>query len=146
MSRTKYSHSWKNPVNHSPERMKRAALLSIEGKTPNEIAAIIKGTGRAGLKQQTTWIELKKRVYAVYGYRCMKCGTLPKYKQHSNVDHIKPRKYYPELALEFDNMQVLCGRCNKEKGNGSAVDYRNMVQDASGEFSDHNVSQFLMQF
>lgn len=136
-------NSWKNTDSHSPERLKRAALLSIKGKTPNEIATLIKGTGKASLKQ-TTWLELKKRVYAVYGYRCMKCGTLPKNKQHSNVDHIKPRKYHPELALEFDNMQVLCGRCNKEKGNRHSVDYRERgIKVIDGEFSDYNIGKML---
>jgi 5-methylcytosine-specific restriction endonuclease McrA len=89
------------------------------------------------------WAALKKRVYATYGRVCMRCGYAPKNKRHINVDHIKTRLYFPELALEFDNMQVLCGTCNRKKGNGCATDYRLAACDASDEWSDHNLSQFL---
>ena len=52
----------------------------------------------------------------------MCCGKVP---DHGiNVDHIKPRKFFPELALDFDNLQILCGRCNKAKGNRHHTDYR----------------------
>ena len=142
MSKRKHNSAWKNPANLSPARMKRRAVESIQGKSDNEIAALIKGAGRGAL-QDPNWKALKSRVFATYGYRCMKCGTLPRDKRNSNVDHIKPRKYFPELALEFDNMQVLCGRCNKDKANGTAVDYRPKSGDAADEWSDHNLSQFM---
>ena len=41
-----------------------------------------------------------------------------------NVDHIRPRKTHPELALAFENLQVLCGLCNKGKGNWCDDDMR----------------------
>lgn len=41
-----------------------------------------------------------------------------------NVDHVKPRKFYPELALDLDNLQVLCALCNHGKGNSDATDWR----------------------
>ena len=50
----------------------------------------------------------------------MCCGS----KEHINVDHIKPRSSYPELSLEFDNLQVLCAGCNLEKGGEGETDYR----------------------
>lgn len=48
-------------------------------------------------------------------------------KQHGavlNVNHIKPRRRFPELALDPKNLQVLCGDCNHEKGNRCTVDWR----------------------
>lgn len=123
------------------DRMKRTALENIRGKSDNEVAALLR---TAKLPPQAEdWRALKRRVYATYGYRCMKCGHLPPNKKNSNVDHIKPRRYFPELALDFDNLQVLCGLCNKAKGNGDPVDYRPKPCDASDEWSDHNLSQFL---
>jgi hypothetical protein len=34
-----------------------------------------------------------------------------------HVDHIKPVSKYPELKLEFDNLQILCENCNLGKSN-----------------------------
>ena len=71
------------------------------------------------------WKDLRLKVFDRYGRACMKCGANHTAQNKMNVDHIKPRKYYPELALDFDNLQVLCGRCNKSKGNKNMIDYRN---------------------
>ena len=54
----------------------------------------------------------------------MCCGKTPFDGVLMNVDHIKPRKTHPQLALEFDNLQVLCNICNKDKGNKHTTDYR----------------------
>ena len=45
------------------------------------------------------------------------------------ASHIKPRKTHPELALEFDNLQVLCADCNKRKGNKHSIDYRTLAKN-----------------
>lgn len=34
-----------------------------------------------------------------------------------NVDHIKPLRYYWDLRLDHQNLQILCNVCNKIKGN-----------------------------
>ncbi len=64
------------------------------------------------------WLELRYRVLRVYQAKCMCCGRTP--HEHGivvNVDHIKPRSKYPELELDFYNMQVLCRACNCGKSN-----------------------------
>lgn len=43
-----------------------------------------------------------------------------------NVDHIKPRKTHPWLALAASNLQVLCHRCNHGKGNHNTTDFRRL--------------------
>lgn len=66
------------------------------------------------------WKQLRRKVFAKFGKQCMKCGC------HSSlaVDHIKPRSTHPDLALDFDNLQVLCSPCNSAKGNRQMTDYR----------------------
>jgi 5-methylcytosine-specific restriction endonuclease McrA len=69
------------------------------------------------------WNNLRKRVLKFYGIKCMKCKAT---NTEMHVDHIKPRSKYPELEMCFDNLQVLCKSCNKEKSNKNEIDYRNL--------------------
>lgn len=68
------------------------------------------------------WIKLRTEVLRTYGKRCMKCGES---KVEIHVDHIKPRSLFPKLELCFDNLQVLCRKCNLDKSNFHSTDYRN---------------------
>ena len=60
-----------------------------------------------------------------YGARCMCCGATPAGGAVMNVDHIKPRKLFPDLALDINNLQILCHDCNHGKGNWDQTDWRN---------------------
>ena len=101
-------------------------MASIMQMTPNQIAARIQKTGQSMLKTPE-WKALRAMVIAKYGRRCMKCGFIPKRGQCINVDHIKPRLFYPELTWEFENLQILCEPCNQAKGNKHCTDYRPQV-------------------
>src|SRR5690606_15930335 len=41
-----------------------------------------------------------------------------------HVDHIKPRSTHPDLALDENNLQVLCKPCNLGKRNRDDADFR----------------------
>ena len=43
---------------------------------------------------------------------CELCGRSKMDGIKLNVDHIKPRRKYPKLALDINNLQVLCNECN----------------------------------
>lgn len=98
-------------------------LLTASKKTDQQIADGFKNNKVSFLSSQA-WKDLRKKVVQTYGHKCMKCGYEPSDKRKVNVDHIKPRKFYPDLALCFGNLQVLCAGCNKEKGNKNQIDYR----------------------
>lgn len=71
------------------------------------------------------WRELRARVLEKYECKCMMCGRSPKiHGVEIHVDHIKPRSKYPELSLDFDNLQLLCRCCNLGKGNKFETDWR----------------------
>lgn len=53
----------------------------------------------------------------LYGLTCQCYGASVKHGATLNVDHIKPRKFFPHLALDINNLQVLCSDCNHGKGN-----------------------------
>jgi len=70
------------------------------------------------------WRRVRMQALKKYGARCQCCGTTPAHGAVMNVDHIKPRKIYPELALSLDNLQILCHDCNHGKGNWDMTDWR----------------------
>lgn len=63
------------------------------------------------------WRSLRMRVLVRCGARCQCCGQSAKDGIVIHVDHIKPRRLFPELALDESNLQVLCEVCNHGKGN-----------------------------
>lgn len=91
----------------------------------NEVAALLKSSGDDFLRSEE-WFVLKAQTIAKYGCTCMRCQKKISRWMDINVDHIKPRKYYPHLANDPDNLQILCGLCNKKKGNKHSTDYRAM--------------------
>ena len=93
------------------------------GKKDNEIAEKLRTRSKSFL-QTLEWKKLRKEVIEKYGRQCMKCKSTPKNPKNTHVDHIKCRKHFPELALDFNNLQVLCCKCNKFKGNKHSEDYR----------------------
>lgn len=70
------------------------------------------------------WRKLRMEVLKAYGPACMCCGATPASGAVINVDHIKPRRSYPALALDFNNLQVLCNPCNHGKGSWDETDWR----------------------
>lgn len=70
------------------------------------------------------WRKLRLQVLIRDGRRCVCCGATPEDGVRLNVDHIKPRKLFPGLALDADNLQVLCEDCNHGKGNWNQTDWR----------------------
>ena len=66
------------------------------------------------------WKKIRSIALEIYPKICMNCSA---YSNRFNVDHIYPRKYYPNLALDLNNLQILCPYCNFSKGN-TVMDYR----------------------
>ena len=46
---------------------------------------------------------------------CEICAAKGKFEPAIDVDHIKPRRTHPELALDLRNLQSLCERCHGQK-------------------------------
>lgn len=74
--------------------------------------------------QSYEWRKIRLVALKLHGMKCQCCGSSPKTGAVMNVDHIKPRKTHPELALDINNLQVLCHECNHGKGNWDMTDFR----------------------
>lgn len=71
------------------------------------------------------WRKLRMEVITERGARCECCGATPADGTTViHVDHVKPRRLWPGLALVKSNLQVLCEACNHGKGNWDQTDWR----------------------
>ena len=98
--------------------IKIAYRNKVEKLSDNELSKLFSSKPKNFLMSKE-WKELKKLAKIKYGIKCLKCGST----KNINIDHVKPRKFYPELALDINNLQPLCSWCNKNKGN-KIKDYR----------------------
>lgn len=77
------------------------------------------------------WKDLRKQVKKEMTPMCPVCGS----ENNLHVDHIRPIRYFFEERLNKDNLQILCGDCNLEKGsmlNWSLkwhIDNKNMLKN-----------------
>ena len=64
--------------------------------------------------------ETKKEVLVRDNYRCLCCGNDTRPLQ---IDHIVPK--YLRVDHRLENLQTLCGICNRHKGDQEIIDFRN---------------------
>lgn len=70
------------------------------------------------------WIKLRYQTLTKHGNNCGCCGRSWNVGNPLQVDHIKPRSIFPDLALEPSNLQVLCRECNMGKSTFDMTDWR----------------------
>lgn len=87
--------------------------------------SVLKTAADNSFLQTAEWRRLRMVVITKRGARCECCGASPKDGVTViNVDHIKPRRLFPKLALTESNLQILCSACNHGKGNWDQTDWR----------------------
>jgi len=74
------------------------------------------------------WILVRYKVLVRDKGICQCCGRSAKDGVVMNVDHIKPKWKYPELALDENNLQTLCSRCNSGKWGVDETDWRDPLE------------------
>jgi len=123
-STSRDSWCWKPQEQDIPSIKTKGMKARKEGKRASRRNRVSRKDD-ADFYNSREWRELRVRVLEKYQCRCMMCGRSP--KDHGvviHVDHIKPRSKYPELSLEFTNLQLLCEDCNLGKSNKYETDYR----------------------
>lgn len=74
--------------------------------------------------QSEAWERVRYQALQKHKARCQCCGKTRRDGVRIEVDHIKPRSKYPWLALTLNNLQILCGPCNRGKSNTDQTDWR----------------------
>ena len=69
------------------------------------------------------WQKLRYAVLRNASGQCQCCGA-DRSQSLLTVDHILPMSHFPHLALDRDNLQVLCLPCNRGKSNRDYTDWR----------------------
>ncbi|MHA2068802.1 MAG: HIT domain-containing protein [Candidatus Thorarchaeota archaeon] len=69
--------------------------------------------------------SLRYRVLKEAGGRCALCGATHK-ERPLDVDHIKPRSKGGKNV--YENLQVLCSKCNRSKGNKDDTGFKDLLQ------------------
>lgn len=65
--------------------------------------------------KSAAWFKIRGRVLKRDGYRCVNCGGSVRAKGAGRVDHILPRRKFPEQALHMPNLRTLCVKCDNAR-------------------------------
>lgn len=65
----------------------------------------------ASIYKTPRWKALRFMARRRDGFACVQCGK----KGRLEVDHVKPIRTHPELALDLGNLQCLCIACHARK-------------------------------
>lgn len=67
------------------------------------------------------WRALRREALQRDNYLCQDClaakaaGEMIRPREATVVHHIKPREFYPELAMDLDNLVSLCDACHNKR-------------------------------
>lgn len=103
----------KNPKS-TEELQKEVIKKRKEKKTLRKI-------GKSNFYETKEWQALRYATIRRYERKCMVCFRS---NLELHVDHIKPISKFPELALNAENLQILCRDCNLGKSNTDSIDWR----------------------
>lgn len=94
-------------------RLQRRAI-KLQGIADKKRAALLVKPITTALKdfqKSVEWRALSIQMRQIYP-KCKYCGAV----EFLQTDHIKPKSLFPQLALDPENLQVLCRKCNFKKG------------------------------
>lgn len=64
------------------------------------------------------WRSLRRQALERDHYECVWCREEGKVTtENLEVDHIKELEFYPEFALDLDNLRTLCKECHNKRHN-----------------------------
>lgn len=64
------------------------------------------------------WRSLRRQALERDHYECVWCREEGKVTtENLDVDHIKELEFYPEFALDLDNLRTLCKECHNKRHN-----------------------------
>lgn len=116
----------KQPIKHLEQKINVSINVDIKPIGYNQNSKKSEEINKDNFYDTWAWKDIRYQALHKCGRRCMSCGASPlkDNKVVLHVDHIKPFRKYPELALDINNLQVLCEDCNMGKGYWDETDFR----------------------
>ena len=101
------------------EFLARGGEIQTEYKLPTEPLQVMGDYSNKEFEQKLhgfynskEWKIAKNKVKLELAPFCPVCGS----EENLHVDHIQPIRYFFDLRLDHNNLQILCKDCNQEKG------------------------------
>jgi 5-methylcytosine-specific restriction endonuclease McrA len=89
---------------------KASSLIEIVRSRPNWVQAFY---------ESRAWFNARRQALIAAGWQCQRshggCGASVAGKGRAIVDHIRPLRTHPALALEPANLRVLCPACHNRR-------------------------------
>jgi len=104
-----------------------AISLLAEGFLNEALARNAKTTRAGDFYKSKQWASVRYAALIKSDGRCQCCGASKADGAKLHVDHIKPRSKFPGLALDLNNLQVLCDLCNIAKSNIDMTNWKDKV-------------------
>lgn len=67
------------------------------------------------------WKRKRQQILRRDGYQCQDCKRYGRIREATEVHHIKFLEFFPELALDDDNLVSLCHACHNARHPEKAV-------------------------
>ena len=59
--------------------------------------------------------DVKRQAVADGHSKCAYCESLVTHVSYGDLEHMRPKKRYPQLAYDWQNLVFVCSRCNNKK-------------------------------
>ena len=95
-------------------------LLGMRSSLQNQRLHMMGGERNTNWRGGKSYAFKKKTVLVRDNWTCVMCGH--REQAIMEVDHIKPKCDFPELALEMSNLVTLCPNCHRRKSNREMIE------------------------
>jgi uncharacterized protein (TIGR02646 family) len=104
-----------------PRTQKPAVLADNEAKWKNNIRLASTDAARKKAQDRYKHEDIKQALIEMFHGKCAYCESAITHTDYGHVEHFKPKSApaYYELAVDWDNLLLACGRCNGVEHKGS---------------------------
>lgn len=97
---------------------KPAILLKKEAEWRNTLRRATTQAQKERALSKYRHVQIQKALKAMLHGKCAYCESKIEHISDAHIEHYKPKSRFPELAFDWDNLLLACGKCNSTKHKG----------------------------